>query len=66
MGGEERGQEKVSHQKNLISHSDTHENSGREAWAVGNGCGCVFLFSCICVSVCVGKGFISSFFIILR
>lgn len=49
MGGEEWGQEKVSHQKNLISHSDTHENRGREAWAAGNGCGWGFSFIYVCV-----------------
>lgn len=40
MGGEEWGQEKLSHQKNLISHSNTHENGGREDWVAGNGCEC--------------------------
>lgn len=29
MGGEKWGQEKLSHQKNLIFHFDTHENGGR-------------------------------------
>lgn len=35
MGGGEWGQEKVPHQKNLISHSDTHENGC--VWGGGGG-----------------------------
>lgn len=47
-GGEEWGQEKLSHQKNLISHSDTHESGGREAGAAGNGCERVCVCACVC------------------
>lgn len=35
-GWEGEGRKRVSHQKNLISHSDTHENWGRK---VGGGVG---------------------------
>lgn len=60
MGGEEWGQEKLSHQKNLISHSNTHENGGREDWVAGNGCEC----SRMCVCEREGaKGFILRFFL---
>lgn len=61
MGGEEWGQEKVSHQKNLISHSDTHENGGgRIGWWVMD-VGVVVMHMCVFLK---GRGFIFSFFFI--
>lgn len=55
-GGWGGGQEKkVSHQKNLISHSDTHENWGRK---VGGGVGgrrrVMDVSKSVCVCVCEG------------
>lgn len=62
-GGRRGGRKKVSHQKNLISHSDTHENWGRKVGGVGGsggkwwvggwgGNGCDLVCVRVCVIVC--------------